>query len=294
MNWLATKIKGTSLWADATRRMLRDPIAVVSFLTVVFFVVLSIAVKLGWVAANWQVEIGPSHAAPDFAKDYRYWLGLDIFGRSVVLKTVQGTYTAMYVGFISSCIAIPIGVVLGALAGYFGGLLDEAITFLNTALSNIPDILLLVAVAFALGKGIFAMNLALGLTTWVGTARLIRGEFMKHKSREYVVSAEALGAGHMRRIFKHILPNVFHIIIINFSLRFVSAIKSEVILTYLGLGAQSGTASWGLMIDDAKGELTQGIWGGLVGATFGMFLICLAASLFSDALRDAFDPKLKV
>jgi peptide/nickel transport system permease protein len=116
---------------------------------------------------------------------------------------------------------------------------------------------------------------------------------MKHKAREYVSAASALGAGHIRRIFVHILPNVMHIIIISFSLRFVTAIKSEVVLTYLGLGAPTGSASWGLMIDEAKGELNQGIWWGLTGATIAMFLIVLAFSLFSDALRDAFDPKLK-
>jgi ABC-type dipeptide/oligopeptide/nickel transport system permease subunit len=293
MRALAAKVKGNSLWSDALRRLLRDNFAVVSFVIVVIYVVVAILAKTGLLAGDWQAEIGNSRAAPDFTKDWHHWLGLDIFGRSVTSKVLQGTYTALYVGLMTSMISIPIGVVLGALAGYFGGWLDDLITWLYTTVSNIPEILLLVAIAFALGKGIDSVCIALGMTSWVALARLIRGEFLKHKNRDYVAAAQALGGGHTRRIFRHILPNVLHIITINFSLRFVIGIKSEVVLTYLGLGAQTGTASWGLMIDEAKGELVQGIWWGLAGATVGMFFIVLAFSVLADSMRDAFDPKLR-
>lgn len=293
MKFLAARISGNSLGRDALRRLLRDNFAVFSFSILVVYIVVAILVWLNLLAPDWQNEIGPSRMAPDWSQGWRFWLGLDIFGRSVTAKVIQGTYTAMYVGLVTSLIAIPIGVVMGALAGYFGGWIDELITWIYTTISNIPDLLLLVAFAFALGKGIFAVNIALGMTTWVSLARLIRAEFMKHKRREYVAAAAALGGSHLRRIFIHILPNVLHIVIINFSTRFVLAIKSEVILTYLGLGAQAGSASWGLMIDDAKGELVQGVWWGLAGATVAMFLICLAFSIFADSLRDAVDPKLR-
>jgi peptide/nickel transport system permease protein len=293
MKWIAKKIKGRSFWADAWRRILDDNLAVLCLVIILIYVAIALAVRFGGLASDWTDNLGASRAAPSLSQGWKYWLGLDIFGRSVVLKTIQGTYTAMYVGLTSSLIAIPIGVVLGAVAGYFGGILDDLIKWLYTTISNIPYILLIVAVAFALGKGINSVIFALGMTGWVGLARLVRGEVLKHKNRDYVQAAAAMGAGNSRRIFKHILPNILHIVIITFSLSFVAAIKSEVILTYLGLGAQSGTASWGLMIDDAKGELVQGVWWGLTGATIGMFFICLAFSLFSDALRDAFDPKLR-
>ncbi len=116
---------------------------------------------------------------------------------------------------------------------------------------------------------------------------------MKHRSREYVQGATALGAGHARRIFLHILPNTFHLVLINFSLGFVSAIKAEVILSYLGLGVEPGTPSWGMMISDAKLELARGIWWSGTAATLFMFFMVLAFTLFNDALRDALDPKLK-
>lgn len=218
--------------------------------------------------------------------------GTDIFGRSVFQKVVRGTQVAMSVGLATSLIAIPIGVVLGAVAGYFGGWVDDFITWLYTTFSSIPNIMLLISITMILGKGLFAVYVALGATSWVTLCRLIRGEVMKHKEREYVQAAGAIGGGHIRKLFLHILPNVTHIVIINTSLQFQVAIKSEVILSYLGLGVQ-GEPSWGTMIDDAKLELARGVWWQLAGATLAMFIIVLAFNILGDALRDSLDPKLK-
>ena len=193
---------------------------------------------------------------------------------------------------ISSFIAIPIGITLGAIAGYFGGWVDEVIVWFYTTFSSIPGIMLLMSIAFVLGKGITTVYIALGLTSWVGLCRLIRGEVLKHKNREYVQAASALGAGHGRKLFKHIIPNVSHIVIIFTSLQFQVAIKSEVILSYIGLGV-SGQPSWGTMIDDAKMELARGVSWQLWSATFAMFFVVLAFNILGDALRDALDPKLK-
>jgi ABC-type dipeptide/oligopeptide/nickel transport system permease subunit len=280
--------KSRSLWLDAWDRLKKDKIAVASLATVIVYSVIAILSGLGIIAADWAQEVGPSYAAPSS----EYWLGTDIFGRSVLTKVIHGTQIAMSVGLISSFIAIPIGVVLGALAGYFGGWVDEVIVWFYTTISSIPGIMLLMSIAFVLGKGITTVYIALGLTSWVGLCRLIRGEVMKHKDREYVQAAGALGAGHGRKLFKHILPNVTHIIIIFTSLQFQIAIKSEVILSYLGLGV-SGQPSWGTMIDDAKMELARGVYWQLLGATIAMFFVVLAFNILGDALRDALDPKLK-
>jgi len=137
-----------------------------------------------------------------------------------------------------------------------------------------------------------SIYIALGVTSWISLCRVIRGEFIKHKSREYVVAAESLGASHFSRIFKHILPNVSHFVIIDFSINFMSAIKAEVILSFLGLGVQ-GQPSWGVMIDDSKLELSRGVWWQLGGATIAMFFVVLAFNLLGDSLRDALDPKIK-
>ncbi|MEX0798724.1 MAG: ABC transporter permease, partial [Bacteriovoracaceae bacterium] len=240
-------------------------------------------------AADWTQEVGASYSPPSS----EHWFGTDIFGRNVSTKIIHGTQIAMSVGLISSLIAIPIGVFLGAVAGYFGGWIDEVVVWFYTTFSSIPQIMLLMSIAFVLGKGITTVYIALGLTSWVGLARLIRGEVMKHKNRDYVQAADSLGAGHGRKLFKHILPNVSHIVIIFTSLQFQIAIKSEVILSYLGLGVSAGEPSWGKMIDDAKLELARGVWWQLAGATLAMFFVVLAFNILGDSLRDALDPKLK-
>ena len=288
---LADLPKGESLWQDAWKRLKRDRLAMVSLYMVLFYIVLAFACKVGWVAADWEAEVGKSYEAPSF-RDWRLWLGADIFGRSVLLKAIMGTYVSMSVALLSSALAIPFGVILGAVAGYFGKLADELITWFYTTISNIPSILLLISLAYVMDKGIISMSIALGATSWVTICRLIRGEFIKHKEREYVQAAKSLGASHSRRIFKHILPNVTHIIIIQVSFLFISAILAEVILSYLGLGVQ-GMPSWGTMIDEAKLELARGVWWQLAAATGFIFFIALALNILGDALRDCLDPKLR-
>lgn len=289
MNQVA--IQGKSLWQDGWLRLRQDKLAVAALVLICMYALLALFAKLGVIATPWDAEVANAYAPPSFAS-IKTIFGTDIFGRSVFYKVLHGTRIAMTVGLVTSLIAIPIGVVLGALAGYFGGVIDEVIVWFYTTLSSIPSIMLLVAVTYVLGKGMFAVYIALGITSWVSLARLIRGEFLKHKTREYVLAAEGIGAGHGIRIFRHILPNVMHVVIINLSLQFQTAIKTEVILSYLGLGVQ-GQPSWGVMIDDAKLELARGVWWQLTAATIAMFFIVLAFNIFGDALRDALDPKLK-
>lgn len=282
-------IKGKSLWIDAWHRLKKDKVAVASLIIVLFYCMIALLSATGVIASDWATEVGPSYTKPSADG---FWFGTDIFGRDVLTKVIHGTQVAISVGLISSLIAIPIGIIFGALAGYFGGWVDEVIVWFYTTFSSIPQIMLLMSIAFVLGRGITTVYIALGLTSWVGLARLIRGEVMKHKDREYVQAAGAIGAGHMRKLFKHIIPNVSHIVIIFTSLQFQVAIKSEVILSYLGLGV-SGQPSWGTMINDAKNELQQGVWWQLAGATLAMFFVVLAFNILGDALRDALDPKLK-
>ncbi|MFP5457756.1 MAG: ABC transporter permease [Bacteriovoracia bacterium] len=277
-----------SLWADAFSRLLRDRTALISLIVVVVYALVAIMATVGVGVPDWHTSVGVEYLPPSGS----HWFGTDLFGRDVLAKVIHGTKIAMSVGLVTSLIAIPIGVCLGAIAGYFGGVVDDLITWFITTFSSIPNIMLLISITLILGKGLTSVYLALGMTGWVGLARLIRGEVMKHKEREYVQAAGAIGGGHFRKLFIHILPNVTHLVIINTSLQFQTAIKSEVILSYLGLGVQ-GEPSWGTMIDDARMELARGVWWQLGGATIAMFFVVLAFNLLGDALRDALDPKLK-
>jgi peptide/nickel transport system permease protein len=283
--------KGQSLWTLARKRLLRDPYAVTCSLIILFYFALAAACMLGMIASPWDEVVGPSYGPPD-TSSLKTSLGMDIFGRSVLYKTIYGTRVAVSIGFVVAAISVPIGVALGAIAGYFGGWIDELIVWFYTTLSSIPNLMLLIAISYALGRGMTAVYVALIATSWIGIARVIRGEFVKHKEREYVLAANSLGASHFSKIFKHILPNVSHFIILNFSMQFMSAIKAEVILSFLGVGVQ-GVPSWGVMIDDAKLELARGVWWQLTGATVAMFFIVLAFNLLGDSLRDALDPKIK-
>lgn len=291
MSPFENNLEGRSLSKDAFLRLKKDKVAVFCFVVVFLYSLIALLCAFDWIASPWDKVVGGSYEGPSF-RSLETILGTDIFGRSVFYKVLHGTRVAMSVGLVSSLISVPVGVTFGALAGYFGGWVDDLVVWFYTTLSSIPNIMLLIAIAYVMGKGISAIYVALGVTAWVSLARVIRGEFLKHKSRDYVVAAESIGAGHISRIFKHILPNVSHFIIINVSIQFVAAIKAEVILSFLGLGVQ-GQPSWGVMIDDARLELSRGVWWQLAGSTIAMFFIVLAFNLLGDSLRDALDPKIK-
>ncbi|MBX3020798.1 MAG: ABC transporter permease [Bdellovibrionales bacterium] len=282
--------KGRSLWADAVLRLRRDPLAMVCFTIIALYLLMSLLCATGVIFTDYNVTDNAQAYQPPSAE---HWMGTDLFGRDVMARAAHGTITSLIVGFFGAALAVAIGTILGALAGYFGGKIDDLIVWLYTTVDTIPYILLVVAFSFVMGPGLNTLCLAIGLTSWIRFCRVIRSEFMKHREREYVQGATALGAGHLRRIFIHILPNTFHLVLINFSLGFVTAIKSEVILSYLGMGVAPGTPSWGMMISDAKLELFREVWWGLAAATLFMFFLVLAFTLFNDALRDALDPKLK-
>jgi peptide/nickel transport system permease protein len=152
------------------------------------------------------------------------------------------------------------------------------------------EVILPVAAVLGLDPGLIGLYLAFSLTFWIGPARVVRGEVMKIKEMEYVQAARALGNSRMRILFRHVLPNTMHLIFVYFSLIFIGAIKSEVILTFLGLGVKN-MPSWGGMISDASKEIIGGIWWQMIGASLALFLLVYAFNIFTDALQDALDPK---
>ena len=189
---------------------------------------------------------------------------------------------------------IVFGPLLGAaVAGFFGRRVDDLLEWLYNVFTAIPGILLIFAFAAVFGRGIGTVVLILGLTGWTGIYRLVRAEFMKHAVRDYVRAAQAIGASAASRMFRHILPNVSHVILVQLSILAVGFIKAEVILSYLGLGVPVDQVSWGTMLAEAQSELLLGHWWQLASATLFMAVFVTAFSLMADALRDALDPKLR-
>ena len=221
-------------------------------------------------------------------------LGGDKWGRDVLKKTIKGSETSIFVGLASAAVATFLGTLFGALAGYYGKWIDDFFNWFYSVFSSIPYLLLILAVAAVLQqKGMLTIILILGLTGWTGVFRLIRAEYLKHKSREYVQAADAIGASNGRRMFIHIFPNISHVVLVQLSILVVAFIKSEVILSFLGFGVPVDVVSWGSMLNEAQNELILGKWWQLVAATVAMATLVTAFSLFTDALRDALDPKLK-
>jgi len=221
-------------------------------------------------------------------------LGGDKWGRDVLKKTIKGSETSIFVGLAAAVVATFLGTVFGAAAGYYGRWLDDFFNWFYSVFTAIPYLLLILAVAAVLQqKGIMTIVLILGLTGWTGVFRLIRGEYLKHKGREYVQAADAIGASNARRMFVHILPNVSHVVLVQLSILTVGFIKAEVILSFLGFGVPVDVVSWGSMLNEAQNELILGKWWQLAAAGTAMAVLVTAFSLFTDALRDALDPKLK-
>jgi peptide/nickel transport system permease protein len=220
--------------------------------------------------------------------------GGDKWGRDVLKKTIKGSETSIFVGIAAAVVAVMLGTIFGAFAGYYGRWVDDAFNWFYSVFSSIPYLLLILSIAAVLQrKGMFTIIVILGLTGWTGVFRLIRGEYLKHKGREYVQAADAIGASNARRIFVHIFPNVSHVVLVQLSILTIAFIKIEVILSFLGLGVPVDVVSWGSMLNEAQNELILGKWWQLAAAGTAMALLVTAFSLFTDSLRDALDPKLK-
>jgi peptide/nickel transport system permease protein len=304
------------LWAEAYRRMRRNRPAMVVLGVLCAYVGVALVDSIHWkdnktaeplsildrVTAKVPVErtyAPPFGTATVEPKPHptlaRHLLGTDANGKDILVRTLKGCRTALMVGVIPMLIIMPLGVLLGMLAGYYGKRVDDAVQYTYTVFTSVPDILLLISLVLVLGRGILQVCLALGITGWVGLCRLVRGETLKHRDREYVRAARALGVSDLRIMLRHILPNLLPIVIISVVLGCSGLVLSETILTYLGVGVPPEMGSWGNMIDAARLELARepAIWWQLASASTALFLLVLSFNILGDALRDAVDPRLR-
>jgi peptide/nickel transport system permease protein len=226
------------------------------------------------------------------------------------LKSIR---TSLVIGTVTTLVLLPLGIALGVMAGYFKGWVDDAIQYVYTTLNSIPGVLLIAAFVLMLqvviernaelfptaaqraDMRLLGLCAILGLTSWTGLARLLRGESLKLSQLEYIQAAQAFGVSHLRILGRHIVPNVSHIVIIALVMDFSGLVLAEAVLSYVGVGVDPSTTSFGTMINAARMEMGREpiIWWSLAAAFTFMFLLVLAANLFADAVRDGFDPRIR-
>jgi ABC-type dipeptide/oligopeptide/nickel transport system permease subunit len=280
--------RSESLWNKALYKFRRDRAGVWGLAVVLLYLFVAIGVIFGWWAGSWADLQGGKWEAPSA----EHWFGTNIIGQDIFDRAIYSTRTSFEVGLVVAVLATALGGVLGALAGFFSGSwIDELIIWIMGVLDSIPFILFVAAIAYALGNTPYAMHVAMISTFWITAGRLIRGEVIKLRGQEYVEAAHAIGLPEMVIIFRHILPNTTHILLVQATLTFVAAIKSEVILSFLGIGVKDGM-SWGLMIAESTQEVLAGFFNNFLAASVLLFGLVMAFNMFSDALQDALDPRM--
>jgi peptide/nickel transport system permease protein len=252
-----------------------------------FFALIAIGVWTGLLGQGWSQVSGDRWESYSPA----HWFGTNLLGQDILQRTLFGTGTAFEVGVIVTICSTVLGTLLGALAGWYSHRwLDEIILWVMGVLDSIPFYLFAAALAFALQGNYWAMHLAMIMTFWTTTARIIRGEVMRLKQREFVDAARAIGLPGIKIIFVHVLPNTFSILLVQATIIFVTAIKTEVILRFLGLGIKDGI-SWGLMLAESSQEVLAGHFGNFIAASLALFILLMGFNLLADAMQDALDTR---
>ena len=243
------------------------------------------------------------HLAP-----YYHIFGTDKVGSDVFYRSIKSIRTGLVIGSVTTLIVIPFAIFFGVIAGYFGGIIDDIIQYIYSTLASIPSVLLIVSfmllielgestgdTAWRADRRLLSLCIIMGITSWTGLCRLIRGETLKLRELEYVNAALSFGVSRLKILSRHIVPNLMHIVLISFILRFSGLVLAEAVLAYIGIGVDPSMESWGNMINTARLELAREpvVWWNLIAAFFFMFGLVLPANLFGDALRDALDPRLK-
>lgn len=275
-------LSGLYLW----QQLRRDKAGLAGLFIVIVFFMLAMGVWTGLLGQDWSAATGGRWASPDA----KYWFGTNILGQDIFQRSIYSVQTAFEIGIVVSVLSTVVGAFLGAIAGWYSNSwIDSAVLWLTGVLDSIPFYLFVAAVAYALQGNGWAMHIAMIATFWTTTGRLVRAEVLKLKSREFVLSAQAIGLPDLQILSRHLLPNTSHILLVQTSIAFVAAIKTEVILSFLGIGVHNGV-SWGLMLAESTQEVLAGHFNNFLAASGMLFVLLMGFNLLTDALQDAFDP----
>lgn len=284
----ADELQASTLYRDAWNRLKKNKMAIGSFIVLVLIALVAIFAPMIAPYDPYAQDLTLINQPPSA----EHWFGTDDVGRDLFSRVVYGTRISMLVGVVCEAICVPIGVILGALAGYFGGWIDAVISRIIEIFASFPTILFAIAVMFILGPGIMNIFIAIGIIGWTGLARMIRGQIMQLKEKEFVEAARASGASNMKIIFRHLIPNCLSTIIVVITLDIPGDIMLESTLSFVGLGVQPPDPSWGSMISEGRKFIRQNVWYSFFPG-LAIMLVVLAFNTLGDGVRDALDPKLK-
>lgn len=283
----------------AWRRFRRDKLALIGGFVMIILILAALGAPL--ISAHvtrftpQQIELGAILQAPGYRKSPDapiHYLGTDELGRDVLTRVIYGGRVSLYVAFLTVLIALTIGTVIGAVAGFFGGTVDSALMRLVDIIIAIPGLFLLILIAVVFRPGVTGLALVIASLSWTTVSRLVRGEFLSLKKRDFVDAAHVVGASNTRIIFRHVLPNAFSPIIVAATLALGGVILTETALSFLGMGVQPPTPSWGNMLTNAQQYLYRAPHLIIIPGFF-IFITVLAGNLMGNGLRDALDPRLK-
>ena len=283
---------GISLTRLALRRLRRDRLTLLALAVVVIMALLAIGARpiSDALGVSYQRTNPNDTFLPPFSPGHI--LGTDDLGRDHLSRLLFAAQVSLSVGFIAAVLSLSIGVSLGILTGYYGGITDDIVTWVISTLNSIPSLFLLLIVAAVLQPSPSTLIIVLGFLGWTTTTRLVRGETLSIREREYIISARAAGASPMRIMFVHILPNLFSIIVITLAIDIGNLILVEAALSFLGLGIKAPIPSWGNMLTNAQSFFTKGAYL-VVAPGLLIFVTVLCLYVIGDGLRDAFDPTAK-
>ena len=275
-------------WSDAWRRLKQNKLAMIGLAVIIIYAVMSI---IGESLVPYDYK-STDFDAMNLSPNSSHWFGTDALGRDLWARVWAGARISLMIGLISAVMQMTLGILVGGIAGYFGGVIDLVIMRITEILDSIPFLVFVILIMMVLGSGIIPIIIAFAITGWIAMARLVRGQVLQLKEQEFMLAAKSMGASSFRLIVKHLIPNMAGVLIVTLTMKIPQAIFAEAFLSYIGIGVMPPQTSWGQLANLGAQNMQVFPYQLLIPAFF-ISTMMLSLQIFGDGLRDALDPKLR-